>query len=96
MFPPVLNGEQLIGNMESDCGSVEDNHAEDNEDGSNDSDGSDEVESSSSVGARTGRHSKQRQDPSACQSKTAASSARNPKRTRTEMPEPAEKTANQL
>lgn len=59
MFSPVPNGEVLVGNMESDCGSVEDSYTEDSKDGNNDSDGSDEIESSPSAGARTKRRSKQ-------------------------------------
>ena len=85
-----------MGNMESDHVSFEDNYAEDNEVESDDLEGSDEVESSPSLEAHTERRSKKTQDPSICQSKTTVSSARNPKRTRTLTPEPAEKTAKQL
>lgn len=91
MFSPVPNTEQLIEGVESDGGSADIIYAEDSEGSSDDSEESEEVESPPCTERRT----KLKQDPAGNQGKAMVSSTRNPKRSRTAMPDPTEKTAKQ-
>jgi len=85
------NGEQVPEEVESEDGSADwESDGESNEE-SKDSSSSEEVNSP----PRSERPSKQKHDLAGDRGKAVVSSAQTPKRTRTNSPDPAEKTAKQ-
>ena len=91
MFSPVPNGEQILEGVESEGNSADISYAEDSEGSSEESEESEDAESP----PRTEQRTKRSQDPAANRGKAVASSAKNPKRTRTGTPDPTEKAAKQ-